>query len=139
MFRINLASRRELKQQRPTAKATKLASLKNEFGLLPNLSHLFHLVKCWQILWELTKGRFRKRKESRCFVFTSSTKREVRHFHFVVQRRGKQRKITATLSSLSFASLLVLLPFVSVFFFFGKFYFQKRNITLIWSFSCICL
>ena len=32
-----------------------------------------------------------KDKESRCFVFTSSTKREIRHFHVVVvQRRAKK-------------------------------------------------
>ena len=74
--------------------------LKKEFGLLPNLSRLFHLVKCWQILralnsdcMEVQEMKKKKKKEIRCFVFTSSTKREVRLFHFVLQSRGKQRKI----------------------------------------------
>ena len=68
-----------------------------ELALLQNLLGLFHLVqfvKCWQIFLELNSKRLYqssgKEKESRCLVFTSSKKREIRHFHVVVVR-GRQR------------------------------------------------
>ena len=69
--------------------------LKSEYALLQSLSCLFHLVQfvkctCWQML--NSKGLYRssgKEKESR-LVFTSSTKRKIRHFHVVVvQSRQK--------------------------------------------------
>ena len=70
------------------ATATK-TSLKGEFVLLQPLSRLFHLVqfvKCWQL--ELNSKRLYgspgKEKESRRVVFTSTTKRKIRYFHFVV-------------------------------------------------------
>ena len=85
---------RELKQQRRLEKR----HLKSEFAPLQTLSRLFHLVyfvKCWQMFLELnSKGlsKFRKRKESCCLVFPSSTKREFRHFHVVVGQR-RQRNV----------------------------------------------
>ena len=70
---------------------------KREFALLQTLSGLFHLVqfvKCWQIFVELnSKRRYQssgKEKESRCFVITSLTKREIRHLHVVVVLRGQR-------------------------------------------------
>ena len=57
--------------------------IKSEFALLQTLSRLFQLVqfvKCWQIFLDLNSKRLYqssgKEKESRCLVFTSSTKRE---------------------------------------------------------------
>ena len=51
-------------------------------------------VKCWQISLELnSKGLYQisgKEKENCCFVFPSSTKREIRHFHVVVVQRGQR-------------------------------------------------
>ena len=52
-----------------------------------------------------------KEKESRCLVFTSSTKREIRHFHVVVvQRRQRNvQKSVMHVQSLCFAYLNLLL------------------------------
>ena len=82
---------RELKQRR--CRRLRKHHLKSEYALLQSLSCLFHLVqfvKCWQML--NSKGLYRssgKEKESR-LVFTSSTKRKIRHFHVVVvQSRQK--------------------------------------------------
>ena len=73
--------------------------LQSEVALLQTLSRLFHLVqfvKCWQFFLELnSKGQYRssgKKKESHCLVFTSSTIREIRHFHVVVVQR-RQRNV----------------------------------------------
>ena len=56
--------------------------------------HLVQFVKCWQIFPELNSKRLYqssgKEKESRCLVFTSSTKREIRHCHVVVVLRRQQ-------------------------------------------------
>ena len=67
--------------------------LKSQFALLQTLSRFFHLVefvKCWQLFLEWnSKGQYQspgKEKES-YLVFTSSTKREIRHFHVVVVQR----------------------------------------------------
>ena len=77
---------RELKQQR--RRRLRKRHLWSEFTLPQTLSRLFHLVefvKCWQIILDLNfKGlclSSKKEKESCCFLFTSSTKRETRHFH----------------------------------------------------------
>ena len=74
-------SRRRRLQKRP---------LKSEFALLQTLSRLFQLVqfvKCWQIFLELISKRLYQRsgkeKESRCPLFMSSTKGEIRNFHVV--------------------------------------------------------
>ena len=49
---------------------------------------LVQFVNCWQFFLELNSKRLYRgsgrEKESRCIVFTSSTKREIRHFHVVV-------------------------------------------------------
>ena len=73
----------------PSAATATKTSLKGEFVLLQPLSRLFHLVqfvKCWQL--ELNSKRLYgspgKEKESRRVVFTSTTKRKIRYFHFVV-------------------------------------------------------
>ena len=65
--------------------------LKSAFALPQTLGRLFRLVqfvKCWQIFLELNaKGLYQstgKEKESRCLLFTSSSKREIRKFHVVV-------------------------------------------------------
>ena len=66
-------------------------SLKKEVALLQIFSRLFQLfqfVKCLQLLLELNSKRLYqslgREKESRCLVFKSFTKREIRHFHVVV-------------------------------------------------------
>ena len=76
----------------------------SEFALLQTLSPLFRLVqfiKCWGIFLDLnSKGLYQrsgKEKESRCLVFTSSTKREIRQFHIVVVQR-RQRKVQKTVT-----------------------------------------
>ena len=76
-----------------------LKSLLSEVALLQSLSPLFHLVqfvKCWQFFLELSFKRLYRRsekeKESRCLVFTCSTKREIRHIHVVVLQR-RQRNV----------------------------------------------
>ena len=86
----------ELKQQR--RRRLRKRHLKSEVALLQTLSRLFHLVqfvKCWQMFVEFNfKRRYQssgKEKWSRCLVFTSSTKREIRHFHFVVVQRRQRR------------------------------------------------
>ena len=78
------------------------------------LFNLVKLVKCWQILLELiSKGlclSLGKEKESR-LLFTSSTKREIRHFHVVVAQR-RQRKVQKSvkhIQSCCFANLNLLL------------------------------
>ena len=87
---------RELKQQR--RRRLQKRHLKSEFAPLQTLSRLFHLVyfvKCWQMFWSSilkTVSKLRKRKESCCLVFPSSTKREFRHFHVVVGQR-RQRNV----------------------------------------------
>ena len=79
-----LAVFRELKQQR--WRRLRKSHLKSEVALLQILSRLFHFVqfvKCWQYFLEFSSKRLYcpgKEKESRCFEFTSSTKREVKHF-----------------------------------------------------------
>ena len=86
---------RELKQQR--RRRLRKRQLKSEVALPQTFSRLFHqvsFVKCWQMFLDLNSERLYqssgKEKESR-LVFTSSTKREIGHFHVVVvQRRAKK-------------------------------------------------
>ena len=102
----------------PTTTATAEKShLKSEFALLQTVSRLFQLVqfvKCWQIFLELNSKRLHqssgKENESRCLAFTSSTKREIRHFHVVVVQRRlrKVQKIVMHRQS-CFANLNLLL------------------------------
>ena len=102
-------SRRRRLQKRP---------LKSEFALLQTLSRLFQLVqfvKCWQIFLELNSKRLYQRsgkeKESRCPLFMSSTKREIRNFHVVVVqwRQRNVQKSVMHVQSCCFASLNLLL------------------------------
>ena len=70
-----------------------------KFPLLQTLSHLLQLVqffKCWKSFLELNSKRLYqssgKEKESQCVVFTSLTKREIRHMLrnvIVVQQRQR--------------------------------------------------
>ena len=65
--------------------------LKSEFTLPQTLTCLFHLVQfvqCWQTSLEFNSKALLqstgKEEESRCLLFTSSSKLEIRHFHVVV-------------------------------------------------------
>ena len=89
---------RELQQQ--IRRRLRKRHLKSEFALLQTLSRLFQLVqfvKYCQISLELNSKRLQssgKEEESRCLVSTSSTKREIRHFHVVVDRATTAEKCT---------------------------------------------
>ena len=96
-LRTSVVRNGELNQQR--RRRLRKGHLKNESTLLQTLSRLFHLVrfvKCWRLFLELNSkglyGSSGKEKESRCLVFTSSTKRENRQFHVVVAQR-RQRNV----------------------------------------------
>ena len=104
---------REFKQQRRRRlRKRHFKSVKNS-----TLSHWFQIVqfvKCRQIFLELNSKRLfqssGKEKESRLF-FTSSTKREIRHFHVVVVQR-RQRNVQKSLihvQTCCFANLNLLL------------------------------
>ena len=69
-------------------------------------------VKCWLIFlscnWIL-KDCIKvqeKKKESRCLVFTSSTKREIKYFHVVVVQR-RQRNVQKSVMHVQSCSLLI--------------------------------
>ena len=109
-YNVNVAKPlRRSKQQR--RRRLRKRHLKCEFALLQTLSRLFQpvqFVKCWQIFLELNSKRLYqtsgKEKESRCLVFTSWTKREIRLFHVVVvERRG--RNVQKSVQSSCFANL----------------------------------
>ena len=94
---VNMNYNRELKQQQQ--RRLRKRHLKSEFVLLQTLQRVFHLVqfvKCCRIFLELNSKRVyqnsEKGKESRCLVFTSFTKREIRQSHVVVVQR-RQRKV----------------------------------------------
>ena len=106
----------ELKQQRRRRLGKR--HLKSEFALPQTLSRLFQLVqfvKCWQFFLELNSKRLYqssgKEKESRCLVFTSFTKREIRYFHVVVVQRRQRNVQTSVMhvQSCCFANLNLLL------------------------------
>ena len=87
----------ELKQRRRWR--LRKRHLKSEFALHQTLSHLFCLiqfVKSWHFFVELNSKRLyrspEKEEKSRCLVFTSSTKREIRHF-YVVLAQWRQRNV----------------------------------------------
>ena len=92
---------RELKQQR--RRWLRKRHLKSEFALPQTFSRLFHLVQfvqCWQISLEFNSKallqRTGKEKESRCLLFTSCLKHEIRHFHVVVvpwRQRNVQKSV----------------------------------------------
>ena len=110
-------NKRELKQKR--RRRLRKRHLKSEFALLQTLSRLFQLVQfveCWQIFLELNSKRLYQssgiEKEIGCLVFTSSTKREIRHFYVVVvkQRQRNVQKSVMHVQSCCFANLILLLP-----------------------------
>ena len=73
---------KEREQQRQRRLRERL--LKSEVALLQTLSRLIHLVqfvKCWKLFLELNSKRLYQSSESYCLVFTSSTKRDIMHFH----------------------------------------------------------
>ena len=60
--------------------------LKSEAALLqtlPRLLHLVQFVKSWKFFLELNSKRLYQSSESCFLVFTSSTKREILHFHVI--------------------------------------------------------
>ena len=109
---------RELKQQR--WRRLRKRHLKSEVALFQTLLRLFCLiqfVKSWQFFLELNSKRVyrspRKEKESRCLVFTSFTKREIRDFHVVVvqwRQRNVQKNVTHA-QSCCFAILSAFMSF----------------------------
>ena len=97
-------------------------SLKKEEALLETLSRLFYLIQfaqCWQYFPEVNSKRLyrssEREEESRCLVFTCSTKREIRHFHAVVVlvvvlwRQRNVQKSVMHVQSCCFANLNPLL------------------------------
>ena len=107
---------RELKQQQQ--RRLRKRHLKSEFVVLQTLQRVFHLVqfvKCWRIFLELNSKRVYQNsetgKESRCLVFKSPTKREIRQSHVeVVQRRQRKvQKSVMHVQSCCFANLNLLL------------------------------
>ena len=54
-----------------------------------------------------------KEKESRCLVFTPSTKREIRQFHVVVVQR-RQRKVQKSVTHVQSASYCFFVVLVAV-------------------------
>ena len=84
---------RELEQQRQ--RRLRKRHLKSEVALLQTLSRLFHLVqfvKCWKFFLELNSKKLYQSSESCGLVFTSSTKREIMHFH-VLDVQWRQRNV----------------------------------------------
>ena len=78
--------------------AVRKASLKTWIHAASNFIALIPswFVKCWQIFLELILKecplQFKPEKESRCLVFMSLTKREIRHFHIAVMQRATTAK-----------------------------------------------
>ena len=82
---------KEREQQRQRRLRERL--LKSEVALLQTLSGLIHLarfVKCWKLFLELNSKRLYQSSESCCLVFTSSTKRDIMHFHVLVVQWRKR-------------------------------------------------
>ena len=85
---------KELKQRRRWRRWLRKLLLKSEFALLQSQSclvNLGQLVKCWQFfsLYLNSKRRYQSsgnEKESRCLVFVSPTKREIRPSRVVLSR-----------------------------------------------------
>ena len=105
---------RELKQQRRRRlRKRHLKSVKN--STLSQWFQAVQFVKCRQLFLELNSKRLfqssGKEIESRCLFFTSSSKREIRHFHVeVVQRRQRNvQKNLIHVQSCCFANLNLLL------------------------------
>ena len=107
---------RELKQR--WQRRLRKRHLKSEFTLPQSLSRLIHLVQCVECFNHFSRveslktvSKCRKRKQSRCLVFKSSTKHEIRHFHVkVVQRRQRNvQKSMMHVQSCCFVNLNLLI------------------------------
>ena len=85
-------------------------TLYRAYSISFNSSNVGKLFWSW-ILTDCIKVQEKKRKESCCLVFPSSTRREIRHFHVVVvQRRQRNvQKRVMHVSSCCFANLNLLL------------------------------
>ena len=85
-------------------------TLYRAYSISFNSSNVGKLFWSW-ILTDCIKVQEKKRKESCCLVFPSSTRREIRHFHVVVvQRRQRNvQKSVMHVSSCCFANLNLLL------------------------------
>ena len=81
------------------------------FKLYRAYSISFNSYKCWPVSLKLNSKALyqssRKKKESCCFAFPYSTKREIRHFHVVVVQR-RQRNVQKSVQSCYFANLNLL-------------------------------
>ena len=80
---------------RPTQYQETHSTLNGRRGWWPVFQPV-QFVKCWQFFWSWILRLYQnsgKEKESRSFVFASSTKREIRYFHDVVVQR-RQRNCT---------------------------------------------
>ena len=106
---------RELKEKR--RRRLRKRHLKSEFSLLQTLSRLFQLthssLNVGKSFWSWILKHYqssRKDKESR-LVFTSSKKREIRHFHVVVVqwRQRNVQKSVMHVQSCCFVNLNLLL------------------------------
>ena len=79
------------------------------------LFQLVQFVKCWQFFLELNSIRLYqssgKEKESRCLVFTSSTKRQIRHFHVVVVQRRQRSVLKSVMHLFCQSKPIAFLPF----------------------------
>ena len=84
---VKFGVERSLRLQKRHCQSLKnrICTVSNFIALIP---HLFQFVKCWQVFLELNPKRLyrspEKAKEICCLVFTSSRKREIRHFYAVV-------------------------------------------------------
>ena len=106
---------REFIQRRRRRLRLRKRHLQSEFALPQTWSHLFHLVKfvkCWQSFLQLNSNGLHqssgKEKERCCFLFPSSTKREIRQFRVVVvqrRQRNVQKNVMHVQSCCSFAVL----------------------------------
>ena len=106
---------RDVKQKR--RRRLRKRHLKSEFALLQTLSRLFKLVqfvKCWPIFLELNSKRLYQssgKKRSRCLVFTSSTKRQIRYFHVVVVQRRQRSVLKSVMHLFCKSKPITFLPF----------------------------
>ena len=106
--------------------------LKKEFGLLPNLSRLFHLVKCWQILRALNSDcmevqEMEKNKKKKFAVLCSRPPQNVRLGFFTSSCKveGSKGKYSNTILS-SLCLIPCFVPLFFLFFFFAHFTFNKE-------------
>ena len=94
-----------------------MAMVSSRLQTLSCLFQLVQFVKCWQIFLELNfkrlyqSSRSQRKRKSLSLVFTSSTEREIRHFHVVAvqQRQRNVQKRVMRVQSCCFANLNLLL------------------------------